>query len=382
MTESPQHNFGGYNGLWVCCGPPANDWWDGCFLHKIITPFPFCANNHAHFIFQVSYISSQDPQTYDTDCDGVADAYDYHPLWPSVDTDQDGYNDDVDPWPTDPLLPGSSSKWQLQWTFTRKSDGKKIQEWCDSSGNCFFTFSPGLDPTQTTINSAYSEDWKKLIETGGPTKTYAQIMTEQETLGAYTVTEPAEQMSIGGGNLTPAEEAAMGIGKVVTQLESIKSKMDSIREKMNSMGGGSNINVDLSGVETRLDTANNTLAGIRNDMIKMGDGDENDLPTGANNEFGSTTMFNEAAGNTFGDSAKTAFTSFLNSFIENNPIMAWVAGTGVEISGSQSSVSWSMMGGSYTLDATWLGDKIDSVGLGTFFMALCTFAGLVAILRD
>ena len=147
-----------------------------------------------------------------------------------------------------------------------------------------------------------------------------------------------------------------------------------------------NLSVDMSGVNTRLDTvhsdlgtANSTLTDIKNNMVTMGTGD---LPDGSTDEMNDDSSFGEVATTEKYNLVKDDMDSWLGTFLSSNPVLAWVTGTGVEYSGAITSLSWNMMGQTYVIDASWLGSKLDEVGIGTFFMALCTFAGISAVLRD
>lgn len=375
--------------------------------------------------------SSGAANSYDYNCNGYTD--DADPPVNLGDNDGDGVLNQYDSKPDNSDCP-NSGWWILKFYQVNKTTGCKIYNLEDSnpSSNCGWQ-----TLSQCGAVNTYDNNWFTYIVVSSGALNWNEISgatnATNSTQGSYNTntaswwtTEPGN--TTGGGSNT-ANYAAVnstdlkiladymwGIqqntGRMNTQLtdlqnyswlqvqngnlwgEQIVKGLAEVKEAVGNQGGAGNINVNMGGVETRLDTSNQNLTNLETKIDQgnaalnaitdkipaMGEGE---LPEGDTTAINDDTTYNEAAANVYSDSAKGALGSFLDSFIQNNPIAAWISGTGVQYSGGSSSVSFNIQGmGSYSLSATWLGQAIDDNGIGTFFMALATFAGIVAVLRD
>ena len=96
-----------------------------------------CNGGTGKLQYQINYTSgsgSYNSATKDSDCDGLADAVDPHPLSYDPDTDGDGIIDSLDPFPNDVNCPSQGS-WYNTGAYLHSS-GCSIQTYSDTSGTC------------------------------------------------------------------------------------------------------------------------------------------------------------------------------------------------------------------------------------------------------
>ena len=164
-----------------------------------------------------------------------------------------------------------------------------------------------------------------------------------------------------------------GLGTLSTDIGLVSSHLTTVESKLDT------VNTNLGTLGEKIDTGNTTLTEIKGKIPEVGEGE---LPEGETETFQDDALYSEEAAEGHQGAAGTDLSDFLTGYISSNPIGSLLAGTGVQVSGSVSSISFNIMGHSYSLDASGLYDAIDGNGLGTFFVALCTIAGIIAIVRD
>lgn len=402
-----------------CSWTPVNTWYGTDYYVVWWVGTGQCAQNgYMRAKYHVNCINYSNG-TQDYDCDTIWDEVDPNPgNDPDWDSDGDGYKDSQDPWPNDPTLPGSQARWKRVAKTKHKTLDATFTWYEDTLGAGGLVYTATGPDVEQLVN-LYGEgesipaDDVTYEWLNGPTTTWATGPGQNNDATAASKNPASEiqgenaeflrtmkDMSTGlSGKLTDiytkSSDIKTGVDGTNTRIEGTNTKLDGIGGKLDGLGGkldGIKSSIDgqqfpsLTGVESRLDTANTKLgtANEKLDQIKniipvLGDGD---LPEGETGELEDQSEFNEEAGGTKGETIKTAFTEFLDDYISNNPIFNWISRTGVSASGGQSSVSFTVRGNSYTLDASWLGGKLGDIGAGTFFIALCTFAGIVAVLRD
>lgn len=182
------------------------------------------------------------------------------------------------------------------------------------------------------------------------------------------------------GKLNTANTSLQGIN---TNVDGVKINTDGAKNSLEYLKGRGDLTVsNIAGVNDMVGSMDARLGGIGaavNGLPTMGDGN---LVDGDTSQINDDSLYNQAAANTYSDDAQSGASSFLTSFISSNPILSWVSNSGVVYGGAESSVSFAFNQGTVVMSAVALGDLIDNNGIGTFFIGICTLAGLIAVLRD
>jgi len=216
-----------------------------------------------------------------------------------------------------------------------------------------------------------------------------KLTTENTNSGTIATNTGNIKTGIDGVNTKLTTENTNS-GTIATNTGNIKTGIDGVNTKLITENTNSGtIATNTGNIKTGVDTVNTKLDSIKtgidnlnsavSDIPHMGSGN---LPDGGTSEINDDSLYNAGAVSTYTTDAQNVATSFLDSFLSSNPIISWVQSSGVTYGSSSSSVSFSYNGGQVNLSAIGLGAMIDANGIGTFFMGLCSLAGLISILRD
>lgn len=348
------------------------------------------------YTFYTGVLSGQD-----FDCDGLYDSGDTGPTHygATSDADADGIMDQYDSEPDNASCP-TGGHWQRWATYTARSNGCTVQVYKDLASVCLDVYVTSCS-SLSDYDFANRNNWVVVIDVQNKDSfhTWAEIAPADLSQTKGTGGEFIDPNTKGGGGITGTRATTAGSTNDwdynYEWLESIqKNTFETVKALRELISGSQigdakvaeavknqevNVNVEMGGVEDRLDTANTALGGIHDDMPKMG---TEELPDGETSEITDDTLYNEEARSDHEDEARTAFQSLLDGFLSENPIISWIGESGVEASGGSSSVSFSYNGGSVVMSAVELGNMLDSNGVGDFFLALCGLAGVLAVLRD
>lgn len=177
--------------------------------------------------------------------------------------------------------------------------------------------------------------------------------------------------------------ALSGLNSGIGQLDSsLGGKLDSINSGIAGLGGIGTAIESMEGVVgEKLDTLHDDSENLGNKIV---DGSEEvpeyeDQGTIEDN----SDMPDAGVDGVEADSRYTAerdsYTTFLDTYMDSNPVGAVINGSHIEYDGGQSSVS--VAAGPFSFDLNFSGCESALNTIGTFFVAFCGLAGVVDFLR-
>ncbi len=346
---------------------------------------------------------------HDFDCDTLKDSVDTNSANPMVgagDADNDGIDDIKDPEPNNANCPGTSANWRIQHVWVNRTNGCLVKYWVDSTGAC--------KPFKTTTCSSVPESmtdldpatWKTMLYIGGKSYAFNDIpVTDEVPMNGVYIDDPAQLVT--GSGATTTYQTGVGTGgssgtanynsatsddnKIlgnylegiqkntydsVRNLKALSDQADKIIENQSAQTKAirdlENMKTDMTGVESRLDTViTNT-----DDLPKMGTGS---LPDGDVSAMQDNSDLSEEALTTQKTALETDFHNYLDGLIDASPITSIITGSGVSLSGIQTSIVIPWPGGDLTIDFTKFHDVLAI--LGPVFVGFCGLMGLITFLR-
>ncbi len=352
-----------------------------------------------------------------------------------ADTDEDGYHDSEDPFPTDPNCPGEGARWVWQAKIVRLSDGCTINYYYDNQGECgdvkTATCSDFTDPSSCKEYGG-SVDCRTYVGGGGPGVDWDTIKPgpggggtgpeEDEDAGDSTnldlgpvvqelkkikvdtgivateTTSIDNRMEIISGKVTDIKDilsnlltGQTSLGQALTDIKNaitghsdtvVAGKIDGTNSRLDTIGGKVDaVKTSTDGVKDAVVSLQNSMGlkldDIKNRIPEMG---TDELPTPDMGAIQDNSLVDDETNADRLDAAKDTLTTFLDNLIASSPIASLVSSSGVEAAGGTSSVQVNAGSFSFVLDFSEAGDILDT--LGYIFVALCTLSGVIVVLRD
>jgi hypothetical protein len=327
------------------------------------------------------------------------------------DYDCDGVMDNVDTNSVNPGLDGE--KFRVKIYFTNKSTSVVYTKWEGDKGSEFWTSSDGSDIPEESVlsgdnyratlaiyyNDGGYQEYVKFGTVAGSGQSASPSGPVGSVSGGDTPAGTSPGAGTGGASSTADYNQASGDNKIIADylagiqrntkatvdnLIEIEKDLEKIKQNqaLQSTSGGTSTGqtppIDLTGVETRIDTTNTKLGEIKDKIPALGE--EADILPGDTSGMEDNDDLSEEEMETKYQTEKTGLEGLLNDFIENNPLTSVVAGSGVELVGAVSSLSVSA--GVHSFSLNFAGFESTLTLIGNFFVALCALSGLIVVLRD
>lgn len=381
-----------------CWSPgDGNYWLSGPTFFLVGTASGGCGANVRGY--DIYYNCVTKPANPDWDCDGIPDDEDPDPGHGIQDSDQDGIADEDDPWPNDGDCP-LGTQWRRMGSMIRESDGcvtsfyESHDPGCPSymSGSCGFDPN-NYNPADYTYNETYWPDdstgwtdWDEVPgnDTGGGGGEPDPQTGDPNLAGILqAVTRTATNTAAVSNKMDTSlmklddiyDRLASTSGSQVSAIEALGGKLDQIKGSIDGLD--LEVNVNMTGVEGRLDTANTTLGEIKEKIPGLG---SEALPDGNTTEIQDNSAVSDENNLVKLNAARDYLDSVLDWWLSNNPFNAVINDISVSASGSSSmTFNWGKYGTSQGSGAQYQG-FLDVLGVA--MVALASLMGLVAILRD
>jgi len=340
-------------------------------------------------------------QSLDYDCDGTLDQYDNTPTYGANDSDGDGIIDNLDPWPNDPNLPGNI-KFQKSLRYVRKSDGKYIQIYVDEAdpmneNHWFYSTNGGIN-----INDVNDNDYRVELTITGEAKTFSQ-WNFGEGQDNYSLSNLPENTikegsfsSVSGSSRSGGSSGTANYGNVTDTdlkiladyLSAIQSNTGGVVEGLNNLiaaqnklGGdlaklalnqniNNNVNVDMSGVEQRLDQISNKIPSM---------GQSSEVPEASQNNF---NVGQDEINNLYESeyaSEKSSLSSYVSNWLNNNPLKSLISSSGVQVGSGSCKLNVSF--GNFNFDLDFCPAESYLNVMGYLLVAFAGLLGLVEVVR-
>lgn len=324
----------------------------------------------------------------DADCDGLVDAYDSDHGGTIPDSDNDGWNNLVDPWPNNSSLPGNGLWTRRTWkhktlnaTWEVYQQGSEQVYRCLGDG-CSGVISPPVSPG----------DWWVIIPDVDKTWTQFFDTTQTATVGTSETRVSGDLAHFSDG-IKGISEKGDGIisrlediynrqnsqtNSIVGELESLKGAVDQVKGAIDNLDIGVNIPPsDYSPVTSRQDIQTGVMNQIKEKIPEVGTlNDIQDLPTEGLNDH---SLYNEEAGLNKYEEHKSGFKAALFSIWANSPIKSLIQGSGIGASGSPVvSVNLGWLG-NFEFDVS-IFDNIYDV-FGVFLVGFSAILGFMVVFR-